>query len=533
MVERFKAWEQARDRKERAQWGRQGVLFSLASDLPNVSPKWTATELPSWLPPATAVERWRRSALVATSFDRFPLERCRALLYGLVARRRDDLDLPPGPASGGGAMEGRLMTGRPDSAVGRLEWHEPREGWRRGEPPAAPELAARKPSYVVVDEIVGDAVGVRSTRGRWPTTRAGCGSRTTARGGSPGRASRRSRRGVDDHRVAALAAASSPAAEALATRPLAIGDVFAATTHAEGAGVTPETLLGTDFVDLTIDAREAAKLAFYGAVDPPLAEDEAPRWIDVHEEDDEPPTATGTPVPVPRVLALPEPVPAHLFASPAGSSMRGTTRTSSFAVNVGDGDTQLLVLPVRAGERRRCIVVDVASARKRRPRARSSTGRLGLHPELFAIVVATHAPGPLSAGWRGSSTRSSTRSTSSGARLLSPERRIQGDDARAGGQRNSPHAASAGMTRFLSGVKATVLSPGVSLRHRFDSYGIEINNASISLKLDFPAVRVVEEGENRRLRKPSPQSLVLGSGADALGRRCSSTSRSWARTGHL
>ena len=42
MVERFKAWEQARDRKERApEWGRQGVLFSLASDLPNVSPKWT------------------------------------------------------------------------------------------------------------------------------------------------------------------------------------------------------------------------------------------------------------------------------------------------------------------------------------------------------------------------------------------------------------------------------------------------------------------------------------------------------------
>ena len=71
---------------------------------------------------------------------------------------------------------------------------------------------------------------------------------------------------VDAHRVAELAAASSPVAEALATRPLAIGDVFAATTHAEGAGVTPESLLGADFVDLAIDAREAAKLAFYGAV---------------------------------------------------------------------------------------------------------------------------------------------------------------------------------------------------------------------------------------------------------------------------
>jgi NTE family protein len=83
MVERFKAWEQARDRKEPPpEWGRRGVLFSLASDLPKVSPTWTAPELPSWVPEGTPLEGWRDElALVATSFDRFPLERCRALLY--------------------------------------------------------------------------------------------------------------------------------------------------------------------------------------------------------------------------------------------------------------------------------------------------------------------------------------------------------------------------------------------------------------------------------------------------------------------
>ena len=197
-------------------------------------------------------------------------------------------------------MEGRLTTGRPDSPWERLEWHESREGWRPWEPPAAPELAARKPSYVVVDEIVGDAVGVAIHP--WPLADHKGRLRFTdyGEGRFAGTSRTELQTWVAEHRVAALGAAATPEAKALASRPLAIGDVFAATTDAEGAGVTPETLLGADFADLTIDAREAAKLAFYGAVGPPLDEDEAPRWIDVREEDDEPPTATGTPLPVPR-----------------------------------------------------------------------------------------------------------------------------------------------------------------------------------------------------------------------------------------
>ena len=197
---------------------------------------------------------------------------------------------------------------------------------------------------------------------------------------------------VDDHRVAELAAASSPAAEALATRPLAIGDVFAATTHAEGAGVTPESLLGADFVDLTIDAREAAKLAFYGAVAAArrgrgAALDRRARGGRRAADRDGDAHARAP------LMALPEPVPAHLFSEPGGFlDAWDHEDLVDFAVNVGDGDTQLLVLPVRAGERRRCIVVDVASARKLAAllRALVDAGRLELHPELFAIVVATH-----------------------------------------------------------------------------------------------------------------------------------------------
>ena len=357
-------------------------------------------------------------------------------------------------------MEGRLTTGRPDSPWERLEWHESREGWRP-EPPAAPELAARKPSYVVVDEIVGDAVGSRSTRGRWPTTRAGCGSRTTARGGSPGRASRRSV-WVDDHRVAELAAASSPAAEALATRPLAIGDVFAATTHAEGAGVTPETLLGADFVDLTIDAREAAKLAFYGAVGPPLAEDEAPRRRargGRRAADRDGDADARAPL-----MALPEPVPAH-FSEPGGSSMRGTTRTSSISPSTSGTATRSCSSCPSEPARGVAASSSTSPRRGSSPPSRAlvDAGRLELHPELFAIVVATHPHQDHIGGM---------------ARFLDAfEQQIDelwepGYLHPSGAYKEMMRALedneirhtqpTAGMTRFLSGVKATVLSPGVS-----------------------------------------------------------------------
>jgi hypothetical protein len=77
------------------------------------------------------------------------------------------------------------------------------------------------------------------------------------------------------------------------------------------------------------------------------------------------------------------------------------------------------------------------------------------------------------------------------------------------------HAQPAsGFTRYLGLVRVTVLTPAIGLRNRFDTYGIDINDASISLKIEFPASRVeVKEGtrelHDRRLRK-----LILG--ADSL-----------------
>lgn len=189
---------------------------------------------------------------------------------------------------------------RPVSPWERLEWEESREGWRPWAPPSAPWLADAEPSYVVVDEIVGEAVGVSIHP--WPLADHEGRLRFVDHGDGRFCGTNRSElhRWVVERRLAALPEAPSVSEDALARRPVAIGDVFAATVLSDAATAAPGELLAQDLVDVTIDAREAAKLAFYSAVGRPLSADEVDRWINDRDEDDEPPTATGTPMPVPR-----------------------------------------------------------------------------------------------------------------------------------------------------------------------------------------------------------------------------------------
>ena len=49
---------------------------------------------------------------------------------------------------------------------------------------------------------------------------------------------------------------------------------------------------------------------------------------------------------------------------------------------------------------------------------------------------------------------------------------------------------TSGLARFVGLVKLTVLSPRIGLRNRFESYGVTPNNASISLRVEFPSSRV-------------------------------------------
>jgi hypothetical protein len=76
---------------------------------------------------------------------------------------------------------------------------------------------------------------------------------------------------------------------------------------------------------------------------------------------------------------------------------------------------------------------------------------------------------------------------------------------------------TSGFTRFIGQVRVVVLSPAMGLRNRFDSYGVNINNASIAVKLEFPAARVEQrDGERRYLRIKRAQAILLGADAQTL-----------------
>lgn len=218
-----------------------------------------------------------------------------------------------------------------------------------------------------------------------------------------------------------------------------------------------------------------------------------------------------------------------------------------FLLNVGDGDTQVIVLPaertgrggggeqpVLPGERsqiiRRMIIVDVATTRKL-PALISALADTGIAPDvdgagLFPVVVATHPHDDHLGGMPEFIRRFGDKVVdfwdpgfyhTSGAYTetmvaLEANKRID---------RMQP---TSGTVRFIGAVKLTVLTPGVGLKSRFDTYGVNVNDASISLKVSFPAARIAqmpirghEEPEapqdRRYLRLTEPWSLLLGGDA--------------------
>jgi hypothetical protein len=202
-----------------------------------------------------------------------------------------------------------------------------------------------------------------------------------------------------------------------------------------------------------------------------------------------------------------------------------------FLLNVGDGDAQLLLLPEEPGGRRRMVVVDVARTGKIPPlidaletagfvRPAPDAQAQGSEPDgSLALVVATHPHADHIGGM---------------SELLHTQRMRLGEFWDPGyyhtSQRyhemmteieaNSVLAyahPTAGFRRWIGSALVTVLSPAVSLRNRFDTYGIEVNDASISLRIEFPAPRVVARNGKRELvEDPRTMALVLGADAQTL-----------------
>ena len=240
-----------------------------------------------------------------------------------------------------------------------------------------------------------------------------------------------------------------------------------------------------------------------------------------------------------------------------------------FLLNVGDGDTQLLLLPPDSNDgARRLVIVDVATTKKlpdlieklHTVQVPTAGGERPLiqepgSPGQIRLLVATHPHFDHIGGM---------------AELLSaynrlPQRPAAGaDGAAAPGGQTTPYLSdscidqfwepgyffpgpsfhkvmteletspwirrlqpTSGTTTFLDSVKVTVMGPGVGLRTRFDTYGVEVNNSSLTLMFEYPAHRIYTEADpedermNRRSVRKRSRRILLGGDAQFA---------SWAQT---
>lgn len=213
-----------------------------------------------------------------------------------------------------------------------------------------------------------------------------------------------------------------------------------------------------------------------------------------------------------------------------------------FLINVGDGDTQLLLLPPNSNDHvRRLVIIDIATPRKL-PRLLDALHGVQLNGDTLIqtpgtegqirLLVATHphfdhiggmtdlldhynGPGPAACVdqfWEPGYFFTTPSFHNLMATLESSPwiRRLQ---------------PAAGTTLTLDSVRFTVLGPGVGLRNRFDTYGVEINDSSITLMVEYPANQLFAQQadgrSDRRAASAPSRRLLLGGDAQFT---------SWAQT---
>ncbi len=208
-----------------------------------------------------------------------------------------------------------------------------------------------------------------------------------------------------------------------------------------------------------------------------------------------------------------------------------------FLLNVGDGDTQLLLLPPDSNDHvRRLVVVDIAT-RDKLPGLVEALHDHGIieppgSPRQVRLLVATHPHYDHIGGMADFLDRYNGPSGcieefwDPGYYFTTPPfHRVMAQlESSPWIRRLQP---TAGTTLYLDRVRMTALGPGIGLRNRFDTYGVGINDASITMMVTFPANSMYAEQDperpriNRREQRTSSRRLLLGGDAQFT---------SWAQT---
>lgn len=227
---------------------------------------------------------------------------------------------------------------------------------------------------------------------------------------------------------------------------------------------------------------------------------------------------------------MPENIPAEkLVADDFVDALDDEDTWAYFLCNVGDGDSQLVLLPRDDSGRRKAIVVDAYTDKVvRLINELTDAGLLpgtddpeDVHARDIALVVATHPHHDHISNMPNLFRTHGHRI----AEFWDPGfyHPISAYTTLMNALQEQRHAIqyaqpTAGLRRWVGGTLVTVLSPAVGLRNRFDSYGTEINDSSISIRIDHPAARKRSRDEQRRLI-PIPggtSSLILGGDAQTL-----------------
>jgi beta-lactamase superfamily II metal-dependent hydrolase len=171
-----------------------------------------------------------------------------------------------------------------------------------------------------------------------------------------------------------------------------------------------------------------------------------------------------------------------------------------YILNVGDGDSMVLQFPDE-GNGRAYAVVDSNAGNKTVSLldtlgATSLAFVCGTHPHVDHIrglrEVLRHLPGRVGEYWD-----SGFRFTSATFHKLITE---------VSGQRIQFVRPTSGYETFINGVRLTVLSPSIALRNRYDSYGVDVNNASVVLKVEYPSQPPISDVRLPGTPSPGPEA---------------------------